>query len=403
MRAAKGEGSAFKTATGYRGYVTVDGKRKYFTARTKAEAAQKRRDLLNRRDAGALVAGKVPTVSQWMDHWLDNVAKHRPTTYAMNKWVVDTKITPELGTLKLDRLTTERIEQWVSGLGVAPSSARRYLAPLKTALGVAVKRGHVPTNVAEGVELAKQTRTVKSAFSREDRDAILAAATGRNSARWHLGLRMGLRPGEILGLTWQDFDEATGTLAIRHQLLYAKGAGTYLQEAAKTDAGARTIRLPRTLTVMLLEHRAEQLQSMAELGDEWVGWDFGGRPVALIFPQANGRPTSARQDTAAWQRLLASAGLDPERRYKGRHTAASHLIVDSGGDIAVTAKVLGHSDPGFTYRTYVHPLEERERDLADRLDAPYVHPTDRTPVNISEQSSAADRVNRRDMDVAGHQ
>ena len=46
-RAAKGEGSAFKTSAGvYRGYVTVDGKRKYFSAKTKSEAAQKKRQLL---------------------------------------------------------------------------------------------------------------------------------------------------------------------------------------------------------------------------------------------------------------------------------------------------------------------------------------------------------------------
>ncbi|MFF1633513.1 tyrosine-type recombinase/integrase [Leifsonia sp. NPDC058248] len=75
-------------------------------------------------------------------------------------------------------------------------------------------------------------------------------------------------------------------------------------------------------------------------------------------------------DIKLWHALLDATGLETVRRYKSRHTAATHLIVDSGGDVAVTAKILGHADAAFTCRTYVHPLEEREKDLIERLDAP---------------------------------
>jgi integrase len=379
VRAAKGEGSAFKSAGGYRGYVTVDGKRKYFTAKTKAEAAQKKRELLNRRDNGVLVAGRVPTVGQWMNHWLDNVAKQRPTTAALNRWIIDTKIIPELGTIKLSTLTAERVERWVSELEVAPSSARRYLAPLKTALGEAARRGHVNFNAAERVELAPQQRAKATAFSREDRDAILAAATGRNRARWHLALRMGLRPAEALGLTWDDFDPRKGTLTIRNQLLYAKGTGVYLQAAAKTDAGARTLSLPKSLVALLNEHRKEQLLYIGDAGKDWVGWEYSGKPVALMFPLDNGRPAIVA-DKRAWRNLLDAAGLPYERRYKSRHTAATHMIVDSGGDVAVTAHNLGHADAGFTYRTYIHPLQARADELAEKMDAPYGAPYDSSQI-----------------------
>jgi integrase len=381
-RAAKGEGSAFKAAGGYRGYVTVNGKRKYFSAKTKAEAAQKKRELLNRRDDGRLVAGKVPTLTQWMNHWLDNVAKVRPTTYAMHKWVIDEKITPELGGIRIDALTAERIEQWVSDLSVKPSSQRRYLAPMKAALNVAFLRGHLTFNPATRVELEAQSKPNTSAYSREDRDAILKAATGYNRARWHVALKIGLRPAEALGLTWPDFDPKNGTLAIRNQILRATGKGLYLQPAPKTDAGERRIRLPKSLVTMLVEHKTEQLLLRAELGDEWIGWEFEGKPVALIFSQLNGRPIGAHTDTNAWRKLLTAAGLSEVRRYKSRHTAATHMIQDSGGDVAVVAKNLGHADAGFTYRTYVHPLEAREAALAEAMDAPYAAPYD-SPIERS--------------------
>lgn len=384
MRAAKGEGSAFKSGGGYRGYVTVNGKRKYFSATTKAEAAQKKRALLARRDDGRLVVGKVPSVETWMVHWLDNVAKVRPTTYAMHKWVIDTKIVPEMGTVAIDKLEAEQIENWLGGLTVkrngiekplTPSSRRRYLAPLKAALEVAFKRGRINFNPAARVELEAIGKANTTAFSREDRDAILAAATGRNRARWYLALKMGLRPAEALGLSWPDFDKTAGTLTIRNQLLRATGKGLYLQTAPKTDAGERVLRLPKSIITLLVEHHKEQLIERGQReDDDWVGWDYDGKPVALIFTQPNGKPIGAKTDTLAWHKLLEAAGLSEVRRYKGRHTAATHMLNDSGNDVAVTAKNLGHSDAGFTYRTYVHPLEERERQMAERMDAPYAAP-----------------------------
>jgi integrase len=377
-RAAKGEGSVIKVANGYRGYVTVNGKRKYTPIfKTKPLAAQAKRELLTRKDDGRLVAGKVATVEQWMRHWLENVAKLRPTTFATNTWITEKKVIPELGTIKLNALTAERLEQWVSDLGVAPSSQRRYLAPLRAALTVAFKRGHIPFNPASRVELGAIGKGKATAFSREDRDAILAAATGYNAARWHLSMRMGLRPAEVLGLTWQNFDVKAGTLTITHQLLYAKGAGLYHQPEPKTEAGDRRIQLPKTLAKLIVEQRRLQMEYMAEMGAEWQGWQYGGAPVALMFTQDNGRPIQARMDTQRWKKLLASAGLDATRRYQSRHTAATHLIVESGGDVAVTADILGHADSGFTYRTYVHPLEERKRALAAKMDepsAPYAAP-----------------------------
>jgi integrase len=125
-----------------------------------------------------------------------------------------------------------------------------------------------------------------------------------------------------------------------------------------------------------VQHRGEQLAERAALGDEWVGWDFDGEPVPLMFAQLNGRPIDARMDAkrggTCWPasgsrtRTGTSPGTPPRRT---RSTTAR-------GDVAVVAKMLGHADPSFTYRTYVHPLEQREADLADAMDAPYGAPYD---------------------------
>ena len=375
-RAAKGDGSVIRAGAGWRAYVTIAGKRKYTKIyATKALASAAKRDLLKRRDDGRVVGGPTDTVEAWMRHWVAHVADMKPSSRRFTEWLIEKHIGPTLGGVKLEALTVERIEAWLGGLDLKPSSKRRYLGPLRSALNAAVDRGRVGYNVAERVKLAGPGKPHVDAMSREDRAAILSAATGRNRVRWHLALVLGLRPGEALGLTWNDFDEHKGTLTIRNQLLYVKGKGTYLEPTAKTASGERRLRLPAGLVQLLREHRREQMLEIAAYS-EWRAWGYPGDPVPLMFTKPDGSPIGERADRNEWNRLLTAAGLSGRRRYASRHTAASLAIVDSGGDAAVVAKMLGHSDPSFTYRVYVHPLEEREDALADKLDAPYRAPYD---------------------------
>lgn len=382
MRAAKGDGSIFRSGAGFRGYVTVNGRRKYFRGKTKAEAAQVKRELLQRLEQGRLAAGRSLSVAAWLRYWLDEIADPRATTAQTNRYAIEKKIIPALGQKSLESLAVEDVEQWLNSMQVKPSTKARYLAPLNTALVVAVKRGKVGYNVIDRLESKpkppgrKQARRTITVLSSEDRAKVLAVG-GRNSARWELALKLGLRPGEALGLSWSDFDEVNSTLTIRNQLLRATGVGLYLQPEPKTDAGERVIRLPRSISCKLIEHRSAQRIEREEMGAGWVGWSFKGKLVPLIFTQRNGRPIDARMDTAHWKDLLSAAGVPPTNRYASRHTAASHMVLASGGDVAVVAHVLGHADPAFTYGRYVHALTEREGALMDQLDledAPYAAP-----------------------------
>lgn len=45
----------------------------------------------------------------------------------------------------------------------------------------------------------------------------------RLCALWTLGLILGLRPGELTGLRWQDIDFDTGVISIRTSLKHRKG------------------------------------------------------------------------------------------------------------------------------------------------------------------------------------
>ncbi len=392
MRAAKGDGSLFPDATGgYRGYVTIDGRRKYFRGATKAEAAAKRKDLIGARDAGMRVHGKAYTVTEWMLHWVDTIAELKPYTEQTYRWTIDKVIGPELGRAKLDKLTPERIEKWLKELPHAPSSKRRFLGILRAGLAVAEDRGHLRRNPATQVKTPPLSRPNTTSFSIEDARAILAAADARpDRARWHLGIREGLRPGEVLGLAWTDIDWTTGKLTVRRQLSRVAGQGLILQ-SPKTDAGHRTWQLSAALLDILREHYRLHLEKITQAGPNWTGWEFEGQPISLMFSTATGSALDPRNDQREWRRLLDAAGVPHARRYQARHTAAS-LMLSSGGDVAVVARKLGHSDPSFTYKVYVHPINERDELLAETMDAvwgaPNLHPT-------AAESSDAERPTRR--------
>jgi integrase len=391
-RKPKGEGSFFKTAAGkYRGYVTVDGKRKYFTAATAAEAAQKLRTLTTQKERGIVATGKTPTLADWMQQWLAS-ADLKPGTAAAYEHNLTHYIAPHIGHHRLTDLKPEHlelfykelaagkhsrvrmVEEMIGGKKVrrkmqAPLSARtigNVHANIRRALNVAMQRGHVYRNVALMITPPRKPKPATTSFSAADARRILEVASeDRYAARWHLALMYGLRPSEALGITWPAVDLNRKTIAVGRQLQNVRGKGLMMIDHAKTAAGDRIIHIPDLIVEQLKRTRAQQLQDRLD-HDDYVEWEYEGHPVALVFTQPNGKPLYGKLDGERWKELLDKAGLPHARRYQARHTAAS-LMIDMGVDVSVVASTLGHSNTSFTYDTYVHPLEQRKRDLADLM------------------------------------
>lgn len=371
-RAAKGEGSFFKTDTGWRGYVTVNGRRRYFSASTKAEAAHKRRKLVNQRESTGLAVGKRETLGGWIAHWLTiTESAHKPTTHAGYKYLTEKYISKELAQTPLTKLTVEHLEDEYKRLekkGLAGSTRAQIHSIIHSALKTAQQRGHVPINYAALVaDKPRAKKTPVRALSESDVAAIEKVIHGkRYAARWHLALALGLRPAEALALEWRDVDLEAGTIHVRQQLQKIDGE-TILVPSAKTDAGNRKIPLPRYLATMLREHREAQLRE--RVNDVWRDWSPDDKPHAWVFTSARrpGRPVTDDGDSSQWRKILIAAGVPHVRRYTSRHTAAS-VLIGHGIDPATVAAILGHNDPGFTMRTYVHAIDERVKGAMDILD-----------------------------------
>lgn len=376
-RAAKGEGSIFRTETGYRGYVTINGRRKYASGSKKTDVAQKLREIKNQRDSGVFTTARSPKLSAWIDHWLTATeGKHTIKTHAGYVDLVDRYIPTWLGDITLSKLTPEHLEDLYATLradGLSGSTAYQVHSIIRAALTTAQKRGRVATNVAKLVVTPPRSDPERvTPFSEADLNQLYAALAGsRSLARWTLALELGTRPGESLGLEWKHVDFDEGSIRIEQQI-QTVSKELRLVPYAKSDAGRRKIPLPGHVADALRQQRERQLDEMSR-ASRWEEWRDVAESAdvvhAFVFTSARrpGRPITPAGDAQQWARLLGVAGLPHSKPYRARHTAASRMIA-AGIDLTVVAEILGHANINVLVKTYAHALEERKKTAAELLE-----------------------------------
>lgn len=384
-RAAKGDGSIFKTDTGYRGYITVNGRRKYTSGATKTAVAQKLRELKNQRDNGVLSMDRSPKLSAWVEHWMKATeADHKIKTHAGYQEIIDRYMPAWLGDITLAKLEPEHLEDAYAKLakdGISGATAYQLHSIIRASLTVAQKRGRVPTNIAKLVISAPVAKSKKVVpFSEADLTRIHAVlAESRSEARFLFALELGPRPGEGLGLEWSHIDFAEGSVLICQQIQEVDGKMRlvhYTKTDSKTAPDHRKVPLPGFLADVFSRHRDRQLieMSRAKQWEEWRDEDEDESVVhSFVFTSARrpGRPMTPSGDSQQWANILDKAGLPHSKPYTARHTAASRMIA-AGLDLTVVAEILGHADIKMLTKVYAHALEERKRGAAALLDAAWM-------------------------------
>src|SRR5262249_16604691 len=147
--------------------------------------------------------------------WLAEVKERRETnTYRLYSGLAKNHILPALGATKLDKLTPPMIRRWLANLqksGLAPSSRATIRTGLVIALQQPVKREMLDRNPASLVDGPTVPRRAYTTLTPEEARALIAAMRGhRYEAAYLLALLLGLRRGEIFGLSWANIDLDAG-------------------------------------------------------------------------------------------------------------------------------------------------------------------------------------------------
>ncbi|MEU5525397.1 site-specific integrase [Micromonospora chersina] len=374
-RRAQGEGTIFQLPSGkWRAELDlgwIDGKRRRKTATrsTHRECSQWLAEAKRAKQAGGLVS-RTPTVAEWFDTYLTEVAAGRVRSSTLSNYRRDFErhIRPALGRHRLDALRPEHLSRFYANklsAGLSAYSLRYLHAEIRRALTVAVNWGLIARNVAVSVQPPSLPHKEVSPLSVEEARRLLVAARGdRMEARWIIGLSLGLRQSEVLGLWWEDFDLDAATLRVRRQLTRARLAGEKLSFGPlKSARSMRVLPLPAPLVAAMRAHQQRQRRERAALADAWAD-------PRLVFASTTGTPVDHRNDTRAFKALLVAANVRCEevtteggstrllpkvRLHDLRHTAAT-LLLAQGVPARVLMELLGHSQIGVTMNIYSHVM-----------------------------------------------
>ena len=226
-RRGNGEGSIYQLPDGrWRGSVFLgyrDGKphRKYVTRRTRAEVATEIRTLIEARRQGQVVTTGGMTVAEWLATYPEQVArpKERPRTLDRYTSDIDLHIVPAIGRYRLDKLRPAHLVALYNAKaaeGLSGASLRHMHAVIRRALNVAVRWQLIAVNPAMLIDAPKAAQHEITPLSAAEARRLIKAAEGdRMHARWLVGLALGLRQGEALGLRWEDVDLDARLLRVR--------------------------------------------------------------------------------------------------------------------------------------------------------------------------------------------
>ena len=328
----------------------------------KKAARDVERQLVLDARAGTIADGQL-TVKDLLEAWLEHAQPDLAVTTVYNyRRMIDQRIVPELGAVKVAKLTPAALDRYYAQLRTELSSktVRNVHAVLRRALNQAQRWGWISVNPAT---LATPPKIVKSEIhppSRAEVSAFLATlmTTDPNFGMlvW-LAAVTGARRGELCGLRWKDLDEVTGTMLIERAV--AQIGGQTVVKATKTHQ-ARRIALDETTIRLLEEHRARV-----------VGYaDVTGVTFTADLPMfPNEHLQYLHPDTISKRyRAAADAVGISGRLHDLRHFAATEALA-AGIPVRTVAGRLGHANPATTHNVYAHFLEASDRRAADVLGA----------------------------------
>ncbi|TDC11235.1 site-specific integrase [Streptomyces sp. 8K308] len=177
-------------------------------------------------------------------------------------------------------------------------------------------------------------------------------------AAWVLALVLGLRRGEVLGLTWDSVNFDTGELYVDHQLQRAGRA--ILHRETKTEDSDDFLPLPDLCLAALKLRRQQQLDAKRAAGDLWQDRHD------LIFTTRYGTPIEPGNLTRHFAVRARRAGGRVIPLRNTRHTTSS-LLVALKVHPKIAQRILRHSQIAMTLEVYAEATEEQVREALQRL------------------------------------
>ena len=334
---------AYKTKTGlWRTHITINGKRKYISAKTEAELEAKKAAALYEEKKGLYADDKGITVGAWAQEWLQAYKSGvSPATLHGYKNIIKNHIQPILH-IRLKDLSKSDIQKCINQASGHYDIQRRIKLTLNQMLETAIDDGLVYRNVARSITVKRPIAEKRArALTQQEKEIIPKLDfESKEKAYIYLLWYAGLRPEEARALQVSDIDFLRGEISVSKALSYDGNKPNL--KTPKTQSGIRTIPI---------------LDPLREVLQEYIPTVSG----MYLLTDTRGNIMSKTAYRRFWSKIYnkintALGGTDTIKAtdltpYAFRHEYAT-LLYYSGIDIKEAARLMGHTDTRLILDTY---------------------------------------------------
>jgi integrase len=341
----------------------VNGKRQraFFDNEDQAHEWRTAQKIARMKGEATFVRDPKASLSDYLNDWLSSKTHLTPNGYRCYSQAIKNRIEPFIGHVRLKNLNPKVIEDFLKKLQYEKhykgGTIRGVIRTLNAAFEDGVRWGELPANPMKRVEPPKLVSVPSPRIPRDDlvKLRIQASQNPLDKALLQVGSAIGLRPGEIAGLKWKDFNPWEQTLVCVRQIQRVRGKG--LIECP-----------PKTLRKKPIPLILEEVALFCELqeyrfGDE----DMNQYSEQYIFPNAKGGPLDRNQLRKWFRKLCADAGVPRFELYQMRKTAFTELSQVT--DLATVKAYSGHTQITTLEQHYIDPDMSAVKEALEKRSA----------------------------------
>ncbi len=259
-----------------------------------------------------------------------------------------------------DMYAAMRRGETLSGRPASGSSLNSAHRVLKLVFSGLVDDGTLVSNPFMKMPAPSREAKEKRALTPERMRALIGEldCEGELECAYFLAVSLGLRRGEVCGLSWGDVDFVQGIVSISHSYDRFKNF-----KAPKTKAGRRRLPMPPFVADALLRHREAQAARLADL-----------RPPArqtddtAVIAGPDGARMNPNRLSYHWEKDSKALGLEGWCLHELRHSYLS-MLAAQGVHPKVMQELAGHSNSKTTMDIYTHVNMDLKRGAADLVQS----------------------------------
>jgi integrase len=333
---------------------------------SKNEAEEYLQDQLYALRKGIAVDYNNVTLGKYLEEWLENRKSDiAPNTYFGYKTNIEKHIIPEIGNVKLQELKVLHIDRLyrvkrnpnkeVTDKSLSNTSIRYIHRVLRKALQDAYVKELIVKNVADLATVPKEIEHEPKILNENEVKKLIQSSKGSDFyLPVLLAVGLGLRRGEVLGLSWSDIDFNRNTITIK-QAVSIDYDGKIFLKPPKTKTSRRTLAAHPEQIRALKDYKKNHKSKVIPL---YQGKD-------LIFCTEQGTPLCPRRFSKEFSCFIAETGLDIITFHELRHTFATILAKHNRATEDISS-LLGHTSVAMT-KKYMHNAPEVVKTYPEEL------------------------------------